>query len=95
MAELGLALARLWHNCFMHSDDAEPPQVIAVTSTFDPLIHPDLQEIKSAFGLINQDYEMAYNASSPSPQPEINRNRLPTLFEVLSRRTRPPVDLFS
>lgn len=25
----------------------------------------------------------------------MNRNRLPTLFEVLSRRTLPPVDLFS
>ena len=26
---------------------------------------------------------------------EVQRNRLPTLFEVLSRRTAPPVDLFS
>lgn len=34
-------------------------------------------------------------ASSPSPQPDYTRNRLPTLFEVLSRRTLPPVDLFS
>lgn len=33
--------------------------------------------------------------SSPSPQPDLARNRLPTLFEVLSRRTLPPVDLFS
>ncbi|KAJ4394121.1 Bud site selection protein, Revert to axial protein 1 [Gnomoniopsis smithogilvyi] len=32
---------------------------------------------------------------SPSPIPDLNRNRLPTLFEVLSRRTLPPVDLFS
>ncbi|KAF3764740.1 hypothetical protein M406DRAFT_291914 [Cryphonectria parasitica EP155] len=32
---------------------------------------------------------------SPSPVPDLNRNRLPTLFEVLSRRTLPPVDLFS
>jgi len=32
---------------------------------------------------------------TPSPQPDMNRNRLPTLFEVLSRRTLPPVDLFS
>ncbi|RCI12946.1 hypothetical protein L249_1323 [Ophiocordyceps polyrhachis-furcata BCC 54312] len=32
---------------------------------------------------------------SPSPQPDLSRNRLPTLFEVLSRRTLPPVDLFS
>ncbi|EKD18421.1 uncharacterized protein L3040_007553 [Drepanopeziza brunnea f. sp. 'multigermtubi'] len=31
---------------------------------------------------------------SPSPQPDLNRNRLPTLFEVLSRRTLAPVDLF-
>jgi len=30
-----------------------------------------------------------------SPQPDLTRNRLPTLFEVLSRRTLPPVDLFS
>jgi len=37
---------------------------------------------------------MATNAS-PSPQPDLQRNRLPTLFEVLSRRTLPPVDLFS
>ena len=33
--------------------------------------------------------------STPSPQPDLERNRLPTLFEVLSRRTLPPVDLFS
>lgn len=33
--------------------------------------------------------------NTPSPQPDISRNRLPTLFEVLSRRTLPPVDLFS
>lgn len=32
---------------------------------------------------------------SPSPIPDLNRNRLPTLFEVLSRRSLPPVDLFS
>ncbi|KAI0444414.1 putative RGS domain protein [Xylaria telfairii] len=31
----------------------------------------------------------------PSPVPDLQRNRLPTLFEVLSRRTHPPVDLFS
>jgi hypothetical protein len=34
-------------------------------------------------------------ASSPTPVPDMHRNRLPTLFEVLSRRTSPPVDLFS
>ena len=32
---------------------------------------------------------------SPSPLLEVNRNRLPTMFEVLSRRTLPPVDLYS
>lgn len=35
------------------------------------------------------------NRHTPSPAPDLNRNRLPTLFEVLSRRTLPPVDLFS
>lgn len=34
-------------------------------------------------------------SGTPSPVPDLNRNRLPTLFEVLSRRTLPPVDLFS
>lgn len=34
-------------------------------------------------------------AHTPSPQPDLNRNRLPSLFEVLSRRTLPPVDLYS
>lgn len=34
-------------------------------------------------------------AATPPPQPDLNRNRLPTLFEVLSRRTLSPVDLFS
>lgn len=34
-------------------------------------------------------------AMTPSPAPDLTRNRLPTLFEVLSRRTLPPVDLFS
>ncbi|TVY82318.1 Protein rax1 [Lachnellula suecica] len=32
---------------------------------------------------------------TPSPQPDLARNRLPTLFEVLSRRTLAPVDLFA
>jgi len=32
---------------------------------------------------------------NPSPQPDLARNRLPTLFEVLSRRTLAPVDLFA
>jgi len=36
---------------------------------------------------------MAEN-QTPSPQPDLHRNRLPTLFEVLSRRTLAPVDLF-
>jgi hypothetical protein len=33
--------------------------------------------------------------STPSPVPDFQRRRLPTLFEVLSRRTLAPVDLFS
>lgn len=33
--------------------------------------------------------------ATESLQPDFTRNRLPTLFEVLSRRTLPPVDLFS
>lgn len=33
--------------------------------------------------------------STPSPQPKSDRHRLPTLFEVLSRQTLAPVDLFS
>ncbi|KAI9848270.1 MAG: Bud site selection protein, Revert to axial protein 1 [Sclerophora amabilis] len=33
--------------------------------------------------------------TTPSPAPDFQRDRLPTLFEVLSRRTLPPVDLFS
>lgn len=33
--------------------------------------------------------------TTPSPHPDPNRNRLPTLFEVLSRQTLAPVDLFS
>ncbi|KAI9885622.1 MAG: ssDNA endodeoxyribonuclease [Watsoniomyces obsoletus] len=34
-------------------------------------------------------------ASEMSPSADLPRNRLPTLFEVLSRRTLPPVDLYS
>ncbi|KAF2435383.1 RGS domain protein [Tothia fuscella] len=33
--------------------------------------------------------------STPSPTPDLHRRRLPNLFEVLSRRTLAPVDLFS
>ncbi|KID75127.1 Protein rax1 [Metarhizium brunneum] len=33
--------------------------------------------------------------ATPPHLPDVARNRLPTLFEVLSRRTLPPVDLFS
>lgn len=39
---------------------------------------------------------MAHDSSfHSSPTPDIARNSLPTLYEVLSRRTRAPVDLFS
>lgn len=41
------------------------------------------------------DMESKQYLGAPSPQPDLLRNRLPTLFEVLSRRTLPPVDLFS
>ncbi|EWG50316.1 hypothetical protein FVEG_09572 [Fusarium verticillioides 7600] len=41
------------------------------------------------------EHEPVTTMASPSPQPDMTRNRLPTLFEVLSRRTLPPVDLFS
>ncbi|KAF7541347.1 hypothetical protein G7Z17_g11984 [Cylindrodendrum hubeiense] len=41
------------------------------------------------------DHQPITTTASPSPQPDLSRNRLPTLFEVLSRRTLPPVDLFS
>ena len=33
--------------------------------------------------------------SPTSPHSDLNRDRLPTLFEVLSRQTLAPVDLFS
>lgn len=63
---------------------------------------PSLEQIKAELDSLHlpditkdYDYNMAHNGGTPSPQPDINRNRLPTLFEVLSRRTRPPVDLFS
>lgn len=32
---------------------------------------------------------------TPTPDITIQRNRLPNLYEVLSRQTKPPVDLFS
>lgn len=32
---------------------------------------------------------------SPTPEADRNKNRLPTLNEVLQRRTQAPVDLFS
>ena len=35
------------------------------------------------------------NMETWSPHPDMNRNRLPTLYEVLSRQTLAPVDLFS
>ncbi|KAI9744489.1 MAG: Bud site selection protein, Revert to axial protein 1 [Claussenomyces sp. TS43310] len=38
---------------------------------------------------------MAHHHTNQSSLLDANRDRLPTLFEVLSRRTRPPVDLFS
>jgi hypothetical protein len=34
-------------------------------------------------------------ADSPSPTPDLHRNRFPNLFEVLSRKTVAPLDLFS
>ena len=50
--------------------------------------------VKSTLLTLRLESSMATN-TSPSPQPDLQRNRLPTLFEVLSRRTLPPVDLFS
>jgi hypothetical protein len=37
----------------------------------------------------------ATTTGAPSPSADQPRNRLPTLFEVLSRRTLAPVDLYS
>lgn len=37
---------------------------------------------------------MEGESDTPSPVPDLTRKRLPTLFEVLSRRTAAPVDLF-
>lgn len=48
-----------------------------------------------AFEQNNGDRSGDGEFNTPSPVPDTNRNRLPTLFEVLSRRTHPPVDLFS
>lgn len=39
-------------------------------------------------------YNMASHDHSSSPTIDMNRNRLPTLFEVLARRTLAPVDLY-
>ena len=44
---------------------------------------------------VASSYLKMANHATPSPILDANRNRLPTLFEVLSRRTAPPVDLFS
>lgn len=38
---------------------------------------------------------MSHPQDAGSPVPPAHRNRFPTLFEVLSRTTRPPLDLFS
>lgn len=41
-------------------------------------------------------YKRRFTMSTPatSPGPELTRERLPTLYEVLARRTSAPVDLF-
>lgn len=39
--------------------------------------------------------KMSAMGRSSSPQFEARRDRLPTLYEVLARKTKPPVDLFS
>lgn len=39
--------------------------------------------------------DLASNQRTPSPEPDYSRNRLPNLFEVLARKTLPPIDLFS
>jgi hypothetical protein len=41
----------------------------------------------------NPHTAMAHRTSTPDIT--IQRNRLPNLYEVLSRQTKPPVDLFS
>ena len=62
---------------------------LAVGFSFQLLLHPS-KRYQDTFKMEKTDATM-----TPSPQPDVSRNRLPTLFEVLSRRTLPPVDLFS
>jgi hypothetical protein len=38
---------------------------------------------------------MSHPEDGGRTSPSLSRNRFPTLFEVLSRTTKPPLDLFS
>lgn len=47
---------------------------------------------------VNESHHQSIMSNMDTPSsshPDMNRNRLPTLFEVLSRQTLAPVDLFS
>lgn len=63
-----------------------------VASSVDANVHspnPSIITIRSVDNISN----MA-NRFSPEPAPDLSRDRLPTLFEVLARRTLAPVDLY-
>lgn len=52
--------------------------------------HFDTQSAKTTMSSTMSAYR-----STPSPLPDLSRTRLPTLFEVLYRRSLPPVDLYA
>lgn len=71
------------------------PQRAAVDSiSASSSIDPNPPRSDTYFNLrATPTYNMS-NPYSPEPAPDLSRNRLPTLFEVLARRTLAPVDLY-
>ncbi len=76
--------------------DIDTTRVFSIVTFLSLPFSPHTSHTPAYPVLISTTFKMADpGAATPSPQPDLTRNRLPTLFEVLSRRTLPPVDLFS
>lgn len=82
-----------------------PPRLRSRTTVFNQQIPNRMNTRRPASPFVDQhlipqqqqqqeSFTMANRQSPPSPMPDPNRNRLPSLDEVLNRTTAPPVDLF-
>ncbi|KAE8448565.1 hypothetical protein EG329_009446 [Mollisiaceae sp. DMI_Dod_QoI] len=94
--ELSQAIDSQVHNQLRAYSQPQSPRSSSAATT---LVEPQSRQASPDFTVVDIPDKIADElpdemASSPSPVPDLTRNRLPTLFEVLARRTLAPVDLY-